>query len=108
MSEPTPDAGRVVLAAPRGFCAGVERAVTIVERALEVYGCPVYVRRHIVHNVHVVERLRQLGAVFVEETREVPEGAVVVFSAHGVAPVEYQEAASRCRVRHPPRRPARP
>ena len=95
MSEPTPDAGRVLLAAPRGFCAGVERAVAIVERALDVYGCPVYVRRHIVHNIHVVERLRQLGAVFVEETREVPEGAVVIFSAHGVAPVEYQEAARR-------------
>ncbi len=95
MSESTPDGARVLLAAPRGFCAGVERAVTIVERALEVYGCPVYVRRHIVHNVHVVERLRELGAVFVEETTEVPQGAVVVFSAHGVAPSEYQEASRR-------------
>ncbi len=95
MSEPTPDAARVLLAAPRGFCAGVERAVTIVERAIEVYGCPVYVRRHIVHNVHVVARLRELGAIFVEETTEVPQGAVIIFSAHGVAPAEYEEAARR-------------
>jgi 4-hydroxy-3-methylbut-2-enyl diphosphate reductase len=86
---------QVLLAAPRGFCAGVERAVTIVERALAVYGAPVYVRRHIVHNVHVVERLRKLGAIFVEETSEVPTGAAVIFSAHGVAPREYEEAALR-------------
>lgn len=95
MSEPRQDAARVLLAAPRGFCAGVERAVTIVERALETYGSPVYVRRHIVHNVHVVARLRELGAVFVEETKDVPRGAVIIFSAHGVAPVEYEEAARR-------------
>jgi 4-hydroxy-3-methylbut-2-enyl diphosphate reductase len=95
MSEPTPVAARVLLAAPRGFCAGVERAVTIVQRALEVYGSPVYVRRHIVHNVHVVARLREQGAVFVEDTAEVPRGAVVIFSAHGVAPAEHEEAARR-------------
>jgi 4-hydroxy-3-methylbut-2-enyl diphosphate reductase len=95
MSEPRPDGARVLLAAPRGFCAGVERAVTIVERAVEVYGSPVYVRRHIVHNLHVVARLRELGAVFVEETAEVPHGAVIIFAAHGVAPAEYEEAARR-------------
>jgi 4-hydroxy-3-methylbut-2-enyl diphosphate reductase len=86
---------RVLLAAPRGFCAGVERAVTIVERALEVHGRPVYVRRHIVHNLTVVARLTDLGAVFVAETADVPPGAVVIFSAHGVAPAEYEEAARR-------------
>jgi 4-hydroxy-3-methylbut-2-enyl diphosphate reductase len=85
----------VLLAAPRGFCAGVERAVTIVERALARYGAPVYVRRHIVHNVSVVERLERLGAVFVHDTSEVPHGAVVIFSAHGVAPREYEVAAPR-------------
>ena len=89
------NAGRVLLAAPRGYCAGVERAVTIVEGAVAVYGAPVYVRRHIVHNVHVVERLQQLGAVFVEETTQVPTGAVLIFSAHGVAPREYEQAALR-------------
>src|SRR5439155_16495044 len=72
VSQPTAPADRVLLATPRGFCAGVERAVTIVQRALEVYGAPVYVRRHIVHNIHVVESLRRLGAIFVEETTEVP------------------------------------
>ncbi len=86
---------RVLLAAPRGFCAGVERAVTIVERALARYGAPIYVRRHIVHNVAVVERLQRLGAVFVQDTNEIPYGAVVIFSAHGVAPSEYEVAASR-------------
>jgi 4-hydroxy-3-methylbut-2-enyl diphosphate reductase len=86
---------RVLLAAPRGFCAGVERAVAIVERALEVHGRPVYVRRHIVHNLAVVARLSDLGAVFVAETSDVPSGAVVIFSAHGVAPVEYEDAARR-------------
>ena len=86
---------RILLAAPRGFCAGVERAITIVERALEIYGAPVYVRRHIVHNTHVVARLRRAGAVFVEATGDVPEGAVLVFSAHGVRPAEYEEAARR-------------
>jgi 4-hydroxy-3-methylbut-2-en-1-yl diphosphate reductase len=86
---------RVLLAAPRGYCAGVDRAVQAVEVALERYGKPVYVRKQIVHNSHVVARLEALGAVFVEETDEVPEGAVVVFSAHGVAPVVHEEAAGR-------------
>ncbi len=78
--------GRVLLAKPRGYCAGVDRAVQTVERALERYGAPVYVRKQIVHNTHVVQSLEERGAVFVEETDEVPRGAVVVFSAHGVAP----------------------
>ena len=86
---------RVLLASPRGYCAGVDRAVQTVERALERYGAPVYVRKQIVHNSHVVRRLEGLGAIFVEETEEVPEGAVVVFSAHGVAPVVHDEAAQR-------------
>ena len=77
---------RVLLAAPRGYCAGVDRAVQTVERALELYGAPVYVRKEIVHNKHVVEELAKRGAIFVEEETEVPEGAMVVFSAHGVAP----------------------
>ena len=91
-----PDAGegtkRVLLAAPRGYCAGVDRAVVTVERALELYGPPVYVRKEIVHNKHVVTTLEKRGAIFVEETDEVPEGATVVFSAHGVAPVVHDEA----------------
>jgi 4-hydroxy-3-methylbut-2-enyl diphosphate reductase len=86
---------RVLLAAPRGYCAGVDRAVQTVERALEQYGEPVYVRKQIVHNSHVVAGLEARGAIFVEETDEVPEGAVVVFSAHGVAPGVHQEAAAR-------------
>src|SRR3954467_14933753 len=77
---------RVLLAAPRGYCAGVDRAVQTVERALELHGAPVYVRKEIVHNKHVVEELTKRGAIFVEEHTEVPEGAVCVFSAHGVAP----------------------
>jgi len=77
---------KLVLAAPRGYCAGVDRAVQTVERALELHGAPVYVRKEIVHNKHVVEQLRERGAIFVEEETEVPEGAVCVFSAHGVAP----------------------
>jgi 4-hydroxy-3-methylbut-2-en-1-yl diphosphate reductase len=76
----------LLLAAPRGFCAGVDRAVLIVEKALEAYGAPVYVRHEIVHNTHVVETLRRKGAVFVEDETTVPEGAVVVFSAHGSPP----------------------
>src|SRR6185369_15066963 len=76
---------RVILAKPRGFCAGVERAIEIVERALRKYGRPVYVRHEIVHNKHVVEDLRSKGAVFVEELDEIPAGAVTVFSAHGVS-----------------------
>jgi 4-hydroxy-3-methylbut-2-enyl diphosphate reductase len=86
---------RVLLAAPRGYCAGVDRAVVTVEKALELYGAPVYVRKQIVHNLHVVKTLEAKGAVFVEETEEVPEGAIVVFSAHGVAPVVHEEAAAR-------------
>ena len=77
----------MLLAAPRGYCAGVDRAVVTVEKALDLYGAPVYVRKQIVHNKHVVETLEERGAIFVEETDEVPEGAIVVFSAHGVAPV---------------------
>jgi 4-hydroxy-3-methylbut-2-enyl diphosphate reductase len=92
-----PPAGRrrVLLARPRGYCAGVERAVQTVEHALELYGAPVYVRKQIVHNVHVVRGLEARGAVFVEETDEVPHDAVVVFSAHGVAPEVHRQAASR-------------
>jgi 4-hydroxy-3-methylbut-2-enyl diphosphate reductase len=86
---------RVLLARPRGYCAGVDRAVQTVEQALTRYGTPVYVRKQIVHNSHVVQTLESQGAVFVEETDEVPEGAVVVFSAHGVAPVVHAEAAAR-------------
>ncbi len=88
-------AKRVLLAAPRGYCAGVDRAVVTVEKALELYGAPVYVRKQIVHNKHVVETLEARGAVFVEETEEVPEGSIVVFSAHGVAPSVHEEAAAR-------------
>ena len=86
---------RVLLAAPRGYCAGVDRAVITVEKALELYGAPVYVRKQIVHNRHVVEDLERRGAIFVDETEEVPEGALVIFSAHGVAPVVHDEAAQR-------------
>ena len=86
---------RVLLARPRGYCAGVDRAVQAVERALERYGSPVYVRKQIVHNTHVVRTLEQRGAIFVDQTDEVPEGAVVVFSAHGVAPQVREEAALR-------------
>ena len=94
MTENSPHR-RVLLASPRGYCAGVDRAVQTVERALERYGAPVYVRKQIVHNSHVVRRLESLGAVFVEETDEVPEGAVVVFSAHGVAPTVHEQAQAR-------------
>ncbi len=86
---------RILLAAPRGYCAGVDRAVDAVEKALEHYGAPVYVRKEIVHNKFVVETLTERGAIFVEETDEVPEGARVVFSAHGVAPAVHAEAAAR-------------
>ena len=86
---------RVVLAQPRGFCAGVERAIEIVERALKKYGAPVYVRHEIVHNRHVVESLRARGAVFVDELHEVPAGAMTVFSAHGVARQVEEEAKAR-------------
>ena len=86
---------RVLLAAPRGYCAGVDRAVVAVEKALETYGAPVYVRKEIVHNKHVVETLRERGAIFVNETDEVPEGARLVFSAHGVSPAVRDAAAAR-------------
>ena len=87
--------GRVLLAAPRGYCAGVERAVDAVERALAKHGAPVYVRKQIVHNLHVVKDLESKGAIFVEEETEVPEGAVVILSAHGVAPWVYGNSAER-------------
>ena len=86
---------RVVVAAPRGYCAGVDRAVITVEKALDTYGAPVYVRKQIVHNRHVVETLQRRGAIFVEELEEVPQGATVVFSAHGVSPAVHAEAADR-------------
>jgi 4-hydroxy-3-methylbut-2-enyl diphosphate reductase len=86
---------RVLLAAPRGYCAGVDRAVIAVEKALEHYGAPVYVRKQIVHNVHVVSTLEQQGAIFVDEVDEVPEGAHVVFSAHGVSPAVVRAASDR-------------
>jgi 4-hydroxy-3-methylbut-2-enyl diphosphate reductase len=88
-------AKRILLAAPRGYCAGVDRAVITVEKALELYGAPVYVRKEIVHNKHVVSTLEARGAIFVNETDEVPEGKTVVFSAHGVSPAVHEEAASR-------------
>jgi len=86
---------KLLLAAPRGYCAGVDRAVQTVERALELYGAPVYVRKEIVHNKFVVEQLRERGAVFVESEAEVPEGATVVFSAHGVSPTVHSNARER-------------
>jgi 4-hydroxy-3-methylbut-2-enyl diphosphate reductase len=86
---------RVLLAAPRGYCAGVDRAVDIVEVALQTYGAPIYVRKQIVHNLHVVRRLEAKGAIFVDELDEVPAGATVVFSAHGVAPEVHQQARAR-------------
>ncbi|WP_406053625.1 4-hydroxy-3-methylbut-2-enyl diphosphate reductase [Streptomyces sp. NBC_01077] len=86
------DGRRVLLAAPRGFCAGVDRAVTTVEKALELYGAPIYVRRQIVHNKHVVHALEQRGAIFVEEIEDIPEDSIVITSAHGVAPSVHQAA----------------
>ena len=86
---------RVLLAAPRGYCAGVDRAVIAVEKSLELYGAPVYVRKEIVHNKHVVSTLEKRGVIFVNETDEVPEGATVVFSAHGVSPAVHEQAAAR-------------
>ncbi len=88
-------AKRVLLAAPRGYCAGVDRAVITVEKALALYGAPVYVRKQIVHNVHVVTSLEAKGAIFVDETDQIPEGKTVVFSAHGVSPMVHEEAAAR-------------
>ena len=88
-------AKRVLLAAPRGYCAGVDRAVITVEKALDLYGAPVYVRKQIVHNIHVVSSLEKKGAIFVDETDQVPEGSIVIFSAHGVSPQVHKEAAHR-------------
>jgi len=86
---------KVLLASPRGYCAGVERAVDTVEQALELYGAPVYVRKQIVHNAHVVHELEERGAIFVDTEEEVPQGSTLVFSAHGVAPSVYENAAAR-------------
>src|SRR3989440_10773493 len=86
---------KVLVAAPRGYCAGVDRAVQTVEHALDLYGAPVYVRKEIVHNKHVVEELRECGAIFVDQETEVPEGSTVVFSAHGVAPSVHANASER-------------
>ena len=86
---------KVILAAPRGYCAGVDRAVQTVERALDNHGAPIYVRKEIVHNKHVVEQLSARGAIFVEEETEVPEGEIVVFSAHGVSPAVHERSAQR-------------
>ena len=88
-------AKRVLIAAPRGYCAGVDRAIVTVEKALELYGAPLYVRKEIVHNKHVVATLEQRGVIFVNETDEVPEGKTVVFSAHGVSPAVHAEAERR-------------
>jgi 4-hydroxy-3-methylbut-2-enyl diphosphate reductase len=88
-------AKRVLLAAPRGYCAGVDRAVITVEKSLELYGAPLYVRKEIVHNKHVVSTLEARGVIFVNETDEVPEGAIIVFSAHGVSPAVHEQAAAR-------------
>ncbi len=97
MSSTTTRVGpeKLLLAAPRGYCAGVDRAVQTVEHALDLYGAPVYVRKEIVHNKHVVEELRERGAIFVDQETEVPEGSTVVFSAHGVAPSVHANAAER-------------
>ena len=92
---PSTSGKRVLLAEPRGYCAGVDRAVETVEKALDKYGAPIYVRKEIVHNRHVVDTLADRGVVFVDETDEVPEGAVLVFSAHGVSPAVHESAASR-------------
>ena len=85
---------KALLASPRGFCAGVDRAIDVVEEALEIFGAPVYVRHEIVHNEHVVERLRRRGAVFTDDLADVPDGGVLIFSAHGVAPAVRTEAVA--------------
>jgi 4-hydroxy-3-methylbut-2-enyl diphosphate reductase len=95
LGMPAPSGKGVRLAAPRGYCAGVDRAVITVEKSLDLYGAPVYVRKQIVHNKHVVSDLESRGAVFVEVLDEVPEGATVVFSAHGVSPLVHEQAAAR-------------
>jgi len=95
MTAEIPTTRRVLVARPRGYCAGVDRAVVTVEKALEQYGAPIYVRKQIVHNTHVVRTLEKRGAIFVDETEDVPEGAIVIFSAHGVSPAVHEEAARR-------------
>src|SRR3977135_3745671 len=99
---------KLLLAAPRGYCAGVDRAVQTVERALDLYGAPVYVRKEIVPNKHVVEELRERGAIFVESEQEVPEGSTVVFSAHGVAPGVHAGARDPSLRTHDAPRPRAP
>lgn len=86
---------QLILAQPRGFCAGVKRAIETVERALELFGKPVYVRHEIVHNTHVVNRLKEMGAIFIEELDEVPSGSVLIFSAHGVSQAIRKDAGTR-------------
>ena len=98
---------RLLLARPRGYCAGVERAVEAVEQMLVLHGPPIYVRKQIVHNIHVVRRLEQQGAIFVESEEDVPEGATVVLSAHGVAPEVHRNAALRAAARDRRDLPAR-
>ena len=93
--EPTTGTKRIILAAPRGYCAGVDRAVIAVEKALERFGAPIYVRKQIVHNIHVVRELESRGVIFVDEVAEVPTGSNIVFSAHGVSPMVVQQAADR-------------
>ena len=95
VSSPVPGLRKIILLKPRGFCAGVVRAIDVVRISLDLYGAPIYVRKEIVHNRHVVDELRQAGAIFVEELSEVPEGARVIFSAHGVAPEVRREAIER-------------
>src|SRR5699024_3531572 len=96
VSSPSPETGKkILLAAPRGYCAGVDRAVETVERALEEYGAPIYVRKEIVHNRYVVDTLADKGVIFVDEASEAPEGAHMVFSAHGVSPAVKEEAAAK-------------
>jgi 4-hydroxy-3-methylbut-2-enyl diphosphate reductase len=94
-NNPVAGAKRILLAAPRGYCAGVDRAVVAVEKALERYGAPVYVRKQIVHNIHVVRELESRGVIFVDEVEQVPEGSVIVFSAHGVSPMVVSDAKDR-------------
>src|SRR5271163_704211 len=95
VAEPIVSGKKIILLRPRGFCAGVVRAVDVVKIALNLYGAPIYVRKEIVHNRHVVDELRGAGAIFVEELDEVPEGARVIFSAHGVAPSVREDARGR-------------